>query len=40
MNESRIPCAAYPEEVGVSGKAVEAFLNKIEENDVDIHSLR
>lgn len=40
MNEIRIPRAAYPEEVGVSGKAVEAFLKKIEENGVNIHSLR
>lgn len=38
MKELRIPRAKTPEEVGVSGKAVEAFLNEIEENRVNIHS--
>lgn len=38
MTDIKIPRAKNPEEVGVSGKAVEAFLNDIEENEINIHS--
>jgi len=34
----RLPRAAYPEEVGVSGVEVEKFFIDIEENDINIHS--
>ena len=34
----KLPRAKTPEEAGVSGKQVEAFLNDIEENNINIHS--
>ena len=34
----KLPRAAYPEAVGVSGAVIEKFFNDIEENDYNIHS--
>lgn len=36
--DNRIPRASFPEEVGVSSKAIGIFLDEIEKNGIDIHS--
>ncbi len=37
-NDCSIPRASYPEEVGVSSKAIGNFLDEIEKSNTDIHS--
>ena len=38
--KKNIPCADFPEQVGISSKEIAAFINDVETSGIEVHSIK